>query len=73
MEFPKKIKKKPKKNLKYKTMAYEYSRLSSLPAPDGRFARETSAIYSQKFHTDDVNLFRIWSGALIGSLRDLHN
>ena len=37
-------------------LACEYSRLSSLPAPEGRFARETSAIYSQKFHTDDVNL-----------------
>ena len=30
------------------------SRVSSLPAPEGRFARETSASYSQKFHTDDV-------------------
>ena len=37
-------------------IACEYSRLSSLPAPEGRFARETSAIPSQKFHTDDVNL-----------------
>lgn len=32
-------------------VACEYSHLSSLPAPEGRFAREISAIYSQKFHT----------------------
>ena len=30
-------------------------------APEGRFARETSAIPSQKFHTDDVNLMLVIS------------
>ena len=29
-------------------VACEYSRLSSLPAPEGRFARETSVIYSRR-------------------------
>ena len=42
-------------------LACEYSCLSSLPAPEGRFARETSAIPSQKFHTDDVNLMLVIS------------
>ena len=37
-------------------IACKYSHLSLLLAPEGHFARETSAIYSQKFHTDDVNL-----------------
>ena len=32
-------------------VACEYSRLSSLPAPKECFVRETSATYSQKFHT----------------------
>ena len=47
-------------------LACENSRPSSLPA-EWRFARRTSAIHRRKFHTDDENLSRIWSWALIGS------
>ena len=36
-------------------IACENSRPSSLPA-EWRFARRTSAIHRQKFHTDDVNV-----------------
>ena len=47
-------------------LACENSRPSSLLA-EWRFARRTSAIHRRKFHTDDENLSRIWSWALIGS------
>ena len=54
-------------------VACEYSRLSFSPATTCETRRETSAIHSQKFHTDDVNLSGIWTGALIGQLGNLHN
>ena len=44
----------------------ENSRLSFAPTTTCETRRETSAIRGQKFHTDDVNLFRILTGALIG-------
>ena len=47
-------------------LACEYSRFFLLfPATDVS-PEETSATQRQEFHTDDVNLFGIWSGALIG-------
>ena len=47
-------------------LACEYSRLSFDPATTCESQRVTSAIRSQKFHTDDVNLSRILTGTLIG-------
>ena len=55
------------------TLACEYSRLSFAPATTCKTRRETSAIHGQKFHTDDVNLSGIRTGALIGQLGNLHN
>ena len=54
-------------------LACEYSRLSFAPATTCETRRETSAIHGQKFHTDDVNLSGIRTGALIGQLGNLHN
>ena len=54
-------------------IACEYSRLSFGPATTCETRRETSAIHGQKFHTDDVNLSGIRTGALIGQLGNLHN
>ena len=54
-------------------LACEYSRLSFAPATTCKTRIETSAIHGQKFHTDDVNLSRIRTGALIGQLGNLHN
>ena len=54
-------------------VACEYSRLSFAPATTCETRRETSAIHGQKFHTDDVNLSGIRTGALIGQLGNLHN
>ena len=54
-------------------IACEYSRLSFAPATTCETRRETSAIHGQKFHTDDVNLSGIRTGALIGQLGNLHN
>ena len=56
-----------------RTLACEYSRLSFAPATMCETRRETSAIHGQKFHTDDVNLSGIRTGALIGQLSNLHN
>ena len=38
------------------------------PGLSGVIAWRTSAIHRRKFHTDDENLSRIWSWALIGSI-----
>ena len=53
-------------------LACEY-RLSFAPATTCETRRETSVIHGQKFHTDDVNLSGIRTGALIGQLGNLHN
>ena len=54
-------------------LACEYSRLSLAPATTCETQGETSAIRGKKFHTDDVNLSRIRTGALIGQLGNSHN
>ena len=45
-------------------LASEYSRLLFASATTCETRRKTSAIHRQKFHTDDVNLSWIWTGAL---------
>ena len=54
-------------------LACEYSRLSLAPATTCETRGETPAIRGKKFHTDDVNLSGIRTGALIGQLGNLHN
>ena len=54
-------------------VACEYSRLSFAPVTTCETRRETSAIRGKKFHTDDINLSGIWTGAPIGQLGNLHN
>ena len=48
------------------TAVYENSHLSSLLTAKDVLPGGTSAPQWQKFHTDEENLPRIWSGALIG-------
>ena len=54
-------------------IACEYSRLSLAPATTCETRGEMSVIRGKKFHTDDVNLSGIRTGALIGQLGNLHN